>query len=267
MRDLAQDKLAARRAAAARFADDRVWALGENAWTRIRVAALVDLLPKGAGSLLDVGCGDGQFAHAARAVLGAPGLVVGIDRGRPGLERFRHVGHPAVADGDALPFASRSFDLVVCSEVLEHLPAPVLAGAARELARVARRELVISVPDREDLTRELIRCPECEHRFQAWGHLHSFDLPAIDRLFPDFARTAARTAGPRRRYHPRLVALRQSLGRYAYEPTAVCPQCGNSRFPDRRRDPVTFACDALNTVARPFKEDYWLLARYRRRET
>jgi ubiquinone/menaquinone biosynthesis C-methylase UbiE len=44
----------------------------------------------------------------------------------------------------ALPFPARSFDLVFCLEVLEHLDTP--AEALAELARVTRQTLIVSVP-------------------------------------------------------------------------------------------------------------------------
>jgi SAM-dependent methyltransferase len=48
--------------------------------------------------------------------------------------------------GDAceLPFGDQRFDLVVCLEVLEHLPEP--ERALRELRRVSRGGCLISVP-------------------------------------------------------------------------------------------------------------------------
>lgn len=51
-----------------------------------------------------------------------------------------------VADVTALPFPGNSFDTVCAFEVLEHLPFDRFETAARELARVARRYVVISLP-------------------------------------------------------------------------------------------------------------------------
>jgi len=42
------------------------------------------------------------------------------------------------ADGAALPFARKTFDFVICSHVLEHVPPESLAAFCRELDRVAK---------------------------------------------------------------------------------------------------------------------------------
>jgi SAM-dependent methyltransferase len=95
--------------------------------------------------ILDAGCGEG---FAMRAVLGAqPAQVVGLD-GSAGAVRIAGQLNPgrrfAAGDLYALPFPDRSFDLVVCMEVLEHLEAPERGLA--ELARVSRGWLLLSVP-------------------------------------------------------------------------------------------------------------------------
>ncbi len=43
-----------------------------------------------------------------------------------------------------LSFQSKSFDIVLCQQVLEHIPNPV--KAISELKRVAKKQLIISVP-------------------------------------------------------------------------------------------------------------------------
>jgi SAM-dependent methyltransferase len=52
-----------------------------------------------------------------------------------------------VSDGDDLPFPDASFDFVLASHVLEHLPDPI--RALREWQRVARKYLFIVLPHRD----------------------------------------------------------------------------------------------------------------------
>lgn len=97
------------------------------------------------GSLLDVGCGEGELL--GRGVLDAGKRPLCVDRNAASLAELRmRTGHQelACASIEALPFRERSFDAVLCLEVLEHLEDP--AAAVRELARVARSAIIVSVP-------------------------------------------------------------------------------------------------------------------------
>jgi ubiquinone/menaquinone biosynthesis C-methylase UbiE len=98
----------------------------------------------GVGRALEVGCGEGVIADKLQRRFGE---VVALDLPDAGLRadwrgydgpRFLH------ASAHELPFADDQFDLVVAAEVLEHLPDP--EQGLRELARVGRRHLVVSVP-------------------------------------------------------------------------------------------------------------------------
>jgi SAM-dependent methyltransferase len=96
--------------------------------------------------VLEVGCGEGVvLATLAVRLPGARIDGVELDETALGQARARCPGATLVR-GDAceLPFEDRSFDLVVCLEVLEHLPEPV--RALRELRRVARGGCLLSVP-------------------------------------------------------------------------------------------------------------------------
>lgn len=96
--------------------------------------------------LLDLGCGEGR--HAITAYMLQDIESVGVDLSHKDLsttrERFQTFEEPsntgkslviAVASGLQLPFADNSFDKVICSEVLEHIPdyRAVLAEIARVL--------------------------------------------------------------------------------------------------------------------------------------
>jgi SAM-dependent methyltransferase len=95
-------------------------------------AALVELKP---ASLLDAGCAEGELLRRVTLPDGARTVL---------LDRNPASSAAVLASVDALPFAARSFDVVACLEVLEHLAEP--SPAVRELGRVARRAVVLSVP-------------------------------------------------------------------------------------------------------------------------
>jgi ubiquinone/menaquinone biosynthesis C-methylase UbiE len=96
--------------------------------------------------ILEVGCGEGIVL----ATLGArlPGTRLDgleLDEAALAAARMRCPSATLVRwDACALPFGDRTFDLVVCLEVLEHLPEP--ARALRDVRRVARAGCLLSVP-------------------------------------------------------------------------------------------------------------------------
>lgn len=112
---------------------------------------LCDLPPEPCG--LDVGCGRGRHLHGFAAACGGRWIGVDVDvrdlqhaaRGAEeiGLANRTHI---ARADAHHLPFHDDLFDLVICSEVLEHLhdSAPVLG----EIVRVVKPDglVALSVP-------------------------------------------------------------------------------------------------------------------------
>jgi SAM-dependent methyltransferase/putative flippase GtrA len=90
----------------------------------------------GEGTVLDLGCGDGQIAYSLMKL--RPDLLVeGVDI----VPRAKTLVPVRQYDGVTLPFADKSFDYVTIVDVLHHTddPAAVLA----EASRVARRGVVV----------------------------------------------------------------------------------------------------------------------------
>jgi ubiquinone/menaquinone biosynthesis C-methylase UbiE len=83
--------------------------------------------------------------------------VTALDLERPAWEA---PGIRTVA-GNAcnLEFRDESFDCMLCSEVIEHIPE--VERACRELARVARHEVIVGVPYRQDLRLGQMPCRSC----------------------------------------------------------------------------------------------------------
>lgn len=96
-------------------------------------------------TVLEVGTGEGQLAQHLLGAAQRPARFVASD---VSLERVASNLDPLLefrqASAYALPFDDRSFDLVVCCEVLEHLDEPERALA--EVARVASRAVLLSTP-------------------------------------------------------------------------------------------------------------------------
>ncbi len=96
-------------------------------------------------TVLEAGVGEGEVS--TRLAQRWPAAhIVGVDLPDPDLAR-RWSDAPfaaAFADTISLPFADDTFDLVLAIEVLEHVSDPSVALA--EIARVARSDVVVSVP-------------------------------------------------------------------------------------------------------------------------
>lgn len=100
--------------------------------------------------VLDAGCGDGVLS-LLMAKKGA--VVTGIDMSVPNIERARAAAEEdalsssitfEVGDSEHLSFPDNTFDLVVSSHVLEHLPS--FDGGLREVLRVGKGRAVIALP-------------------------------------------------------------------------------------------------------------------------
>ena len=108
-------------------------------------------------TLLDIGTGGADLPAAFLAwatAIGHDGWAVGVDPSAgviettAGLIDISSRVPPALVlvrgDGRALPFATQSFDFVLCALTAHHLDAPGVVALLREMGRVARRAVVVT---------------------------------------------------------------------------------------------------------------------------
>jgi SAM-dependent methyltransferase len=143
-----------------------------------RIADILQLVPGGSEVALDVGARDGYLSQLLADRVKS---LTALDLETPS------VSHPHVAcvkgDVTQLSFPDASFDLVVCTEVLEHIRPELLRQACSELMRVASRHLLVGVPYRQDIRVGRTTCGICGGVNPPWGHVNAFDEELLRTLF------------------------------------------------------------------------------------
>jgi 2-polyprenyl-3-methyl-5-hydroxy-6-metoxy-1,4-benzoquinol methylase len=96
--------------------------------------------PSPGDRVLDIGCGKGFMLDRLASSYETVGY--GVDVSRESLRAARseslHALHVAASDGSCLPFPNSCFDLVICFDVLEHVPDP--EAVIVEMLRVLKSE-------------------------------------------------------------------------------------------------------------------------------
>jgi SAM-dependent methyltransferase len=93
--------------------------------------------------VLDVGCGDGYFTRVMANAVGAGGTALGVDPSPEAIARARKVTRAAnctFSEGVAehLDASEGTYDVVVSSLMVHHLPEAIRPQALREMFRVLR---------------------------------------------------------------------------------------------------------------------------------
>jgi SAM-dependent methyltransferase len=226
----------------------------ESAAEQARTKDLMALLPAGLESALDIGARDGFISRLLAERVPA---VTALDLERPQID------DPRIAcvkgDATALDWADGAFDLVVCAEVLEHLPGTLLGSACAELSRVSKRYLLIGVPYKQDLRLDRSTCVGCGRSNPPWGHVNSFDEARLASLFPGYRMAATSYVGQTNEATNFVSSLLMQMARNPYgtyvqdEP---CIHCGAAltRPPERNllEKGFTRAAVIARKAQRPF---------------
>ena len=135
-------------------------------------------------SVLDVGCGTGTLAIAAKKRVGNEGTVHGLDASiemlasaekkatKAGVEVFFKSGL-----AEALPFPDAQFDVVLSTVMLHHLPQKARRQCVTEIHRVLKQDgrvLVVDFEGFSDQKRSLL-----SHFHRPHGHVRAQDIVAL----------------------------------------------------------------------------------------
>ena len=149
--------------------------------------------------VLDVGSSQGLLLDALKSAA----LAACVDLAEAYMRVAREHGHRAVVgDAEALPFHSGTFDVVICSDVLEHVLD--VEAVVKQVVRVLKPDetLFAVVPWEEDL-----RKYEGFEGTYEFTHLRSFDAEVIRKIFHGFRIVRRRGVVPNVVQPPHLKLL------------------------------------------------------------
>jgi SAM-dependent methyltransferase len=138
--------------------------------------------------VLNIGVGRGGL----ETILLTKGAVVScLDPSEKSIASLRKqlaLGDQAqVGYSQAIPFAEGQFDVVVMSEILEHLSDEVLCATLSEVSRVLAigGRFIGTVPADENLSSSQVMCPHCGELFHRWGHIQAFSRSRLTQILED----------------------------------------------------------------------------------
>lgn len=146
-------------------------------------------------SLLDVGGAEGYKAALIRKIFNV--YVRSVDLSKEACSRAKEIYgiDSEQVDSHRLPYQDNEFDIVLCSETLEHVHN--LQESTLELVRVCRNAVIITVPHESKKRVEDNLRKKIPH-----GHIHSLDTSSFD-----FARPAASEIISRRYHNPFIKVI------------------------------------------------------------
>lgn len=150
--------------------------VGEYAHEQRRLQeTIINHVPQNSKHILDVGCGKAWVAkHFTAKKVAVCSMDISPLNTAKALQKFPSEYHWAVvADAYQLPFKENTFDSIITSEVIEHVPDPQTFIAS--LLKVLKPDgtLIVTTPYKENIQHSL--CIHCNQSTPHHAHLHSFD--------------------------------------------------------------------------------------------
>ncbi len=123
---------------------DTYWTQRSESGDRYRYKIFMSWIKDGS-QVLDIGCGDGYLGQLLQRQKKCD--VTCFDISEVALNKAKAKGLKTVLGSveDPLPFQNNSFDCVIATEIIEHVP--LSEQVLREMSRISKKYILVSVPN------------------------------------------------------------------------------------------------------------------------
>lgn len=251
------------------YENPRMWkkSIPETVLERAKLTTMA--IPTDVRTILEIGSGDGLIINALHEVGYDP---VALDISWNAILCIINNNKRIQGNATHLPFISHSFDLVLSCELLEHIPNSEYSRVLNEIAKVARKYIIITVPYQEKSEWNYARCPACGSIFNGAYHVRSFNEEDLKSLFKDFRcislQEIVEVLHPDRTTSIELFIRHHLASEYLYfAPSVTCPLCFTpvDKRPDRNwLGWIAAGIRYLYRMLDRRKSPLWYLAVYKR---
>ncbi|WP_263834076.1 methyltransferase domain-containing protein [Sulfurospirillum oryzae] len=207
------------------YEQEELWNRDLTSQETERIDIVKKFIPNDVKTVLDAGCGNGAISNYLDGF-----DITAIDRSH---EALKYVKNKSVEGSlDSLPFEDDSFDLIICSDVLEHLTDEIYKKTIKEFKRVSKKYILIISPNDEDLEANQSKCSKCGTVFHMNWHISSISLNKIMNDFrDDYTPVYYSFFGNKWVSEPEIkYTLARTTNRgYKKWENAVCPMCNTKQ--------------------------------------
>lgn len=226
-----------------------------------KIKKIREILPQGIHSIADIGCGDGTITQQIKN----NHFIVGIDRSKTALMKV--ILPRILSSADQLAIKDNSFDLVLSSELLEHLEDDIFNSTLEEIKRISRKYILLTFPNAETIEKDFVKCPNCGNVFNKSYHLRKLTVQNITPHFKGYKIVTQFEYGKgKRRYKKWLLKIKHKfVSSESWIPNrwtsttsreTMCPKCEMFFILNYKFSLLGFILDGLNTILSPFNP-YW----------
>jgi SAM-dependent methyltransferase len=190
------------------------------------LSALIDFWPSNIQSVLDVGSGDGKVAAKLAAAVRAQFRALDGS-----AEALRLNPLPSIlADATDRSAYDGVYDLVMATDILEHLDGEVEAKTLENIFATARDCVALAVPFREFRPEATAKCASCAQLYHVNWHQRSYTARDLIGRVPDGWVVAGivLTGEHWTTVPPPVTLWKRASGRaFSQWAEAMCPHCGS----------------------------------------